>query len=99
MSNPSLGPSPITYGLHCDVFKRALPPRDTAPRGMTVAHVSSNNGRSQRETQQPPNEPPSPVNEPPPPLFEPPKPPPTNEPPKRLRLMTSHRPKSRHHCN
>ena len=33
MSNPFLEPSPVTYGLHCDVFK-PLPPRDTAPRGV-----------------------------------------------------------------
>src|SRR5262249_24036925 len=39
-----LGPSPVTYELYCDVFKRALPPRDIAPRRMIVAHVSSNNG-------------------------------------------------------
>jgi hypothetical protein len=41
---PLLGPSPVTYGLYCDGFKRALPPRDTAPRGMIVAHLSSNKG-------------------------------------------------------
>src|SRR5215469_12320607 len=37
-------PSHGTYGLHCYVFKRALPRRDTAPHGMTAAHVSTNNG-------------------------------------------------------
>src|SRR5262249_44366535 len=37
VSNPTLaGPSSVTYGLHCDIFKRALPPRDTAPRGCST---------------------------------------------------------------